>query len=200
MKTKVCTKCGIEKPLDQFYRHKASADGRRPDCKRCYGRQHLEYERRPEVKAKKSLRAKIYNANLTEIQKCRRAATLAKYNERTPRLALLQNRSNALHRHPTANPITIEELLGLWRRQEGRCAVTRFPMTWKQGRIKPTSISLDRLDPAKGYESGNVRLVCYSVNAFRNTMTDSEMLMMAKSIVANLDRPEPLPGLLSLVG
>lgn len=33
--TKVCSKCGIEKPLDDFYRAKRGLYGRRADCKQC---------------------------------------------------------------------------------------------------------------------------------------------------------------------
>ena len=32
---KRCSKCGIEKPLDDFYPNKGGRDGRRPDCKDC---------------------------------------------------------------------------------------------------------------------------------------------------------------------
>lgn len=33
--TKVCTKCGIEKPLSEFYRQKGTASGFRAACKVC---------------------------------------------------------------------------------------------------------------------------------------------------------------------
>jgi hypothetical protein len=35
IKTKVCTKCGVEKPLTEFYRDKSKKDGRRNICKSC---------------------------------------------------------------------------------------------------------------------------------------------------------------------
>lgn len=35
MKTKTCTKCGTEKPLSEFHKHKTSKLGVRPDCKEC---------------------------------------------------------------------------------------------------------------------------------------------------------------------
>lgn len=33
--TKKCTKCGIEKTIDEFYKDKKSKDGRKTDCKKC---------------------------------------------------------------------------------------------------------------------------------------------------------------------
>ena len=33
--TKVCTKCGQEKPLEKFHRNAQCRDGRRPDCGSC---------------------------------------------------------------------------------------------------------------------------------------------------------------------
>lgn len=33
--TKVCTKCGQEKPLEKFHRNAQCRDGRRPDCGEC---------------------------------------------------------------------------------------------------------------------------------------------------------------------
>lgn len=65
MKTKRCSKCGEEKALDEFYRHKASKDGRRPDCKTCSAKRHktrydakrseiLEQLKTPEVRARRN--------------------------------------------------------------------------------------------------------------------------------------------------
>lgn len=41
---KVCIKCKVEKPLDQFYRYKKMKDGRRNDCRTCavkYARENV---------------------------------------------------------------------------------------------------------------------------------------------------------------
>lgn len=35
MKSKICTKCGIEKPLSEFYNRKQTKDGKRSACKDC---------------------------------------------------------------------------------------------------------------------------------------------------------------------
>jgi len=35
MNTKICFKCNIEKPLDQYYKHRAMSDGHLGKCKEC---------------------------------------------------------------------------------------------------------------------------------------------------------------------
>lgn len=45
MKTKVCSACGTEKPLDEFYRRKSSRDGRRADCKDCVRQRSLAWKK-----------------------------------------------------------------------------------------------------------------------------------------------------------
>lgn len=41
--SKRCSKCGEEKPLDQFSRHAIGKDGRRPDCKVCQAIRNLAW-------------------------------------------------------------------------------------------------------------------------------------------------------------
>jgi deoxycytidylate deaminase len=36
--SKTCTRCGIKKPLTEFYRDRRRKDGYRPSCKKCFGR------------------------------------------------------------------------------------------------------------------------------------------------------------------
>lgn len=52
---KTCTKCKIEKPLDEYHRQKAGKYGRRGECKTCVSVQRAEYNARPEVKARQAL-------------------------------------------------------------------------------------------------------------------------------------------------
>lgn len=36
METKICSKCGIEKPVNEFYKDRRSKDGLRSHCKECH--------------------------------------------------------------------------------------------------------------------------------------------------------------------
>ena len=82
--------------------------------------------------------------------------------------------------------INIEYLMKIYDAQEGKCALSGIRMTWAGGKTMPTSISVDRIDNDKDYVPGNVRLVCMCVNAFRNTMNDEQLLIMAQAIVSNM--------------
>lgn len=43
---KTCSKCGISKPLDEFYNQKDGKDGKTPECKRCVKKRSEEYKRK----------------------------------------------------------------------------------------------------------------------------------------------------------
>lgn len=72
MNTKRCTKCGIEKPMAEFYARKNSPDGRNPQCKECVKAKSAAYRKaNPEkVKAGK----KKYVADNIESEKEKRKA------------------------------------------------------------------------------------------------------------------------------
>ena len=53
-----------------------------------------------------------------------------------------------------------------WNRLEQNnfcCEITQHPFTWDTR--SPTSLSIDRIDPLKGYTKDNIRFVCWWVNA-----------------------------------
>lgn len=45
MGTKVCTKCGVDKPHDQYHRHKASQDGLKSACKVCRNAENRAHDK-----------------------------------------------------------------------------------------------------------------------------------------------------------
>lgn len=63
--------------------------------------------------------------------------------------------------------ITPEWAIKKMRNQEYTCALTgiRFsPIKTKNSYMRPFAPSLDRIDPAKGYVPGNVRIVLFGIN------------------------------------
>lgn len=112
-----------------------------------------------------------------------------KYRNNSPRYSMYQTLRHAKARAEVT--ITIQDLMDIFETQEGKCALSGVKMTWHQGKIQPTSISIDRIDNSKGYIPGNVRLVCVVVNAFKSTQTDSELYEFAKQLVENMAKTQP---------
>jgi hypothetical protein len=201
--TKACTKCGKVQPIGRFPKDWNSKSGRKGTCKDCYAAYAREYRTRmrPEAKAKAGERRRaIYHGRLkTSAEfKERMKRNARRWHEKSPRLNIHMAVRHGIKRRPAVNPITTDYMMGVWEQQKGICAVSGVPMTWGKGKLMPTSVSLDRIDQTKGYEIGNVRLVCYQANTFRGRWSDEQMLAMAKAIVANLEPAEPVVGLLSL--
>jgi len=120
------------------------------------------------------------------------ASTLEKtheYRNKTPRYSLSQTLGHAKKRAEVT--ITIQDLMDIFEKQEGLCALSGVKMTWHQGKLLPTSISIDRTNNSKGYVHGNVRLVCVAINAFKSTQTDSELYEFAKKLVENMAKTLP---------
>lgn len=69
--------------------------------------------------------------------------------------------------------ITEEELIALWDKQGGLCAISDMSMTHEFKNLR--SASIDRIDSAKGYVHGNVQLVCQWVNYAKNNHSDAEI-------------------------
>jgi hypothetical protein len=77
------------------------------------------------------------------------------------------------HTYQKCAPGFVEHCLDLYTRQKGLCAITEERMTWEPPQLTFSSteprpcaaqISIDRIDNAKGYVVGNVRLVCWYIN------------------------------------
>ena len=52
METKICSKCGLEKNLSEFYKRKETKDGYRSDCKKCFNKNGLIFRQKNQKKIK----------------------------------------------------------------------------------------------------------------------------------------------------
>jgi hypothetical protein len=74
-------------------------------------------------------------------------------------------------------PFTIERshVRVMFEEQGGRCAVSSLPFSLHKTvrrAAAPFAPSIDRIDSQKGYEHGNVRLVCCAINMLMNVWGD----------------------------
>ena len=77
-----------------------------------------------------------------------------------------------------------EDLIDLWQRQKGRCALTNVIMTHHRdgGGSKAFNASVDRINPEVGYLKENLQLVCYAVNMLKGSLAPDEFFFWIKSI------------------
>lgn len=83
--------------------------------------------------------------------------------------------------------ITIDQLIELYNKQNGKCAISDIKMSLEveNGKKNPYGISIDRIKPGGDYTISNVRLVCNIVNSMRMDYGDDILLYVCKRIVEN---------------
>ena len=90
-------------------------------------------------------------------------------------------------RSPVPTDLTAEYLIDLYYQQDGRCALTgdaMVPFLKMTARgVDPNSLSVDRVEPEKGYVVGNVRLVTYRVNQARGAYPEDEFVEMCVKVL-----------------
>jgi hypothetical protein len=81
-------------------------------------------------------------------------------------------------RRPDGHTLTHGNVVAMWNRQEGKCALTGIPLTHtvkaNKGKALHTNVSLDRIDPKLPYSASNVQLVCWIVNVMRRDLSPDE--------------------------
>lgn len=76
-----------------------------------------------------------------------------------------------------------------WIDQEGRCAVTKMPLSFTTGTLwdkNPTACSIDRIYNGSGYVERNVRLVTHWANNAKSTWDDNLFEEMIRSTYKQL--------------
>jgi len=76
-----------------------------------------------------------------------------------------------------------EDVIDLWEAQEGRCALSGNIMARHRGYgATPFNMSVDRIDPAKGYNITNIQLTCWEANRMKHSLTPAEFFFWIRSI------------------
>lgn len=91
--------------------------------------------------------------------------------------------------------VTREYLLWLNEQQEGKCVYTGIDLNWvnisspnrKQRVCPPDRVSLDRIDPSKGYVPGNMQLLTDFANRIKAWYSEEQFLRYCRLIVAKFD-------------
>lgn len=158
-----CRFCHVTKPLSEFYANGCFSDGvkrYRSRCKTCV----LEKATRdhPVVYLAKAAKRSANPKNF---------------------ISTVLNHAAARKQH-LGFDIDLMYLLSVYERQQGRCALSGVPMTYRAGSGRvPTNISIDRIDSRKGYCRGNVQFVCDVVNRMKQDMSEAELRRWCRYIL-----------------
>ena len=142
-----------------------------------------EYNSRPEVKELRRKQAKAYRlANLAAL-KAANAVYRASQRKAKPWQKLLQCARQRASVRGIECSLTPEWAVA---RYTGRCEMTGIEFRVGVGKSGPQAFSpsIDRIDQSKGYTPENCRFVLFAVNAIRGTMSDADMIMLAKRLAA----------------
>lgn len=145
------------------------------------------------MSANESAALKHYRANAVEINAKRKQKYYANlYASRAYIRERLRQRRNtllgSLEVLAAKKKMRGKDLLAIFHRQNGRCAVSGVEMTWGagagSGRVTAeTNVSLDRIVAGAGYTIENVQLVCNVVNRIKSDLSRDELLTWCKRIL-----------------
>lgn len=79
--------------------------------------------------------------------------------------------------------ITSLDLENLWTQQNGLCYYTKIPMQFINGSYN--TVSVDRINPLKGYTLDNLCLCCDIVNYMKSDLSYERLLFVCSAVVKN---------------
>lgn len=174
--TKLCTACNEVKSLEDFTRarqtnsFKYSANqSHHTYCKACNAARAREWR-----KARPNYRG---SGKLTATPKEDRLLMSAIRQ----RLTDARSRCKKLNRN--APTVTAEYLYELFIKQGRNCALTNEPLVIETSH--PLCLSLDQIDPAKGYEEGNVQWLAWCVNRAKGDLSLEHFFEMCEVVLEN---------------
>jgi hypothetical protein len=180
--TKVCRKCGTEKQLTLFTTRLGKYTSR---CKSCTCDSHKEWRKNNLEKARASEKVWAAKNKQKRAEKNRKWYENLSIEKRLYRL--LCNASNGGGRNIEFK-LSLDDLLHLWEKQQGRCAYTNLPLTSKGYQIN--TVSLDRLDSNGIYEPSNVQLVCVAVNRMKLDHDEKVFIQLCRIVARNNEGEE----------
>lgn len=196
-----CSRCGAVKPatIDYFRRESGCISGLAGTCRDCYREAQLRY-RRANAESIAARRREIYRLTKgREVkERERRRMERAPLRVRAGRMRTgMLTRARELGLPVDADVLTVEHLLQWLERQPDCpcCGVTFDPIPARPGSPNPTSASLDRIRPDRGYVVGNVAIICWRCNNLKRDATADELQTVVNWMrVMNNTQLSLLPG------
>lgn len=185
---KTCTKCATTKPFSDFSPHKLGLGGVRSICKPCSSRLTLD-SRANNRGTRASARRAREKYDCSPHGSAAKADAARRSAQRNPAKHMLIRARSRCKKSGAPFLITDADIV-----VPGLCPVFGIPMvvaakTFREPGYsgKHNSMSLDRIDPSKGYVPGNVAVISWRANNIKGTATLEEL----EKLVAWLRRVTP---------
>jgi hypothetical protein len=85
--------------------------------------------------------------------------------------------------------IDLEYVMGLLKKQKGKCALTGWQLEFVRSGSKsyknPRGCTMDRINNSKGYVRGNIQLTCWLPNRIKNDLNNSEFIKLCQAVGKN---------------
>ena len=89
-------------------------------------------------------------------------------------------RKGGLHRG-YAWELTPQDVIDMWVKQEGVCALSGIPIGWAEKGLTAT-VSIDRIDSSEGYLKENVQLLHKDVNMMKQAFSQEHFVALCRSV------------------
>ena len=219
IQTKECIGCTETKLLKFFDKSKIGTFGRHNDCKdcRCKKRKLLNYDRIKEgtktcSKCEKEFDVSFFHSDKSSTdglqsacKDCRHimskkwASTYDGYMKK-----LIKEAKNNINKRAKdiKFEIKLNDILELYKKQNGICALSGIKMTHigygekktqKRRFVNLFNISIDRIDSNKDYTKDNIQLVCAAINFMKQDYDLRDFIFLCKSVSMHSSRPVNLP-------
>lgn len=174
VKSRICTKCGEEKPLEEFSRNKQGKYGRRAFCKEC---EH-KIQNSPERLARRNELRKLRREN-DEYRLARNLKDVETRhnNEDSIKKALVRAAKARAKKKGIPFDVTIEDFI-----LPEKCPLLEIPLTVGYGSSQENSYSLDKIIPDLGYVKGNVWVISNKANMIKNNASLEELKLLVKNL------------------
>lgn len=166
---KICTKCKLEKDLDEFYKTKTTKDGYTYNCKSC----HEKY--REDNREKQRLYMQNLRERNRELINSKKRLSWSKMD---PVERMYQQAKGRAKRLGIEFNIEKQDII---LPKECPLLDTTFLAGTKNN--YQYSWSLDRIDASKGYIKGNVWVISSKANTMKSNASKEELILFALNIL-----------------
>lgn len=168
--TQICTKCNVEKPIEQFGKssnENAYKEHKVYQCKECLAEKAREWRKKnPNYRG---------SGALTKIPKEDRLL----YSAIGTRLTDAKARTNKSGL-PECD-LDKDYLYALFKEQQGLCAIAKTVLKVEVGSLE--CLSLDKIIPDLGYVKGNVQWVAWAINRAKGELTMDQFVSMCQRVI-----------------